>query len=182
MGLGDVRVPVYPARTADVDDIPRLAVLDSEIRRRGSDEFEGSGVVECDDRVPLLVCHLYPRQVRRGNSSVMEYTSIYLVDDAVPCEPGIVDDDMDLPISELCRFLHQRVDVRAVEHISRYGNCASARFVDLLGYRFRFICTSSMAVSDTYTRDILWGFRRLGGGWLTGINILHDDFGAFVCE
>ena len=58
-GKWDIRVAIDPARAADVDDVPGLAVLDAEVGRRGSHELEGRGVVQRDDRVPLLVCHLY---------------------------------------------------------------------------------------------------------------------------
>jgi len=55
---GTLRIPVNPTRAADIDDIPGLAVLDAEIGRCCPDELKGRGVVQGEDRVPLLVCHL----------------------------------------------------------------------------------------------------------------------------
>ena len=55
---GNVRVAVDAAGAADVNDVSGLAVFDSEIRGCCSYEFEGRGVVESEDGIPLLVCHL----------------------------------------------------------------------------------------------------------------------------
>ncbi len=55
---GVVRVAVDAAGAADVDDVSWFAVFDSEVGRCGSDKSEGGGVVEGEDCVPLLVCHL----------------------------------------------------------------------------------------------------------------------------
>ena len=69
--LGNSRIAVQTARAADVDDTPRLAVLNAEVRGSGPDELEGCRAVQGDNGVPLLVCHL--------------------VDDTIPCEARIVD-------------------------------------------------------------------------------------------
>lgn len=58
-GEGYSRVAIDATGTADIDYIPRLSILDSEVRRRGSDEFERCGVMQRNDCVPLFVCHLY---------------------------------------------------------------------------------------------------------------------------
>ena len=106
-----------------------------------------------------------------------------LVDDAVPCEARVVDDDVDLAVAEFRRFLDECVDVRAVKHVARYGDGTAAGLVDLLGYCFRFLCGGATAVSDTCPAR-LWSMsvRTWEEILLTGIYILHDDFGTFVCE
>ena len=42
-------------RGGDVYDVARFAVFDAEVGGRGADEFEGLGVVQGEDGVPLLV-------------------------------------------------------------------------------------------------------------------------------
>lgn len=53
---------MQPGGGGDIHDTAGLAVLDAEVGRRGADEFEGLGVVERDDGVPLLVCGLEERE------------------------------------------------------------------------------------------------------------------------
>ena len=53
-----LRVTVDAAGAADVDNVPGLAVFDTEVGRCGSDKFEGRGVMEGKDSVPLFICHL----------------------------------------------------------------------------------------------------------------------------
>ena len=55
---GYSRISGRSTRAADVDDIPRLAILDPEIGRSGSDELEGSRVMNLQNGLPLLVGHL----------------------------------------------------------------------------------------------------------------------------
>lgn len=62
-GLGEgvvelAGVAVQARGAGDVDDAPRLAVLDAEEGRGFAGELEGDGAVEGDDGVPLLVGHL----------------------------------------------------------------------------------------------------------------------------
>lgn len=56
--IGLTSVAIDATGAADIDDVPRLPVLDSEIGRSGSHELERSSIVEGNDGVPLLVCHL----------------------------------------------------------------------------------------------------------------------------
>lgn len=59
LGLAEnLRIPVHSGGTANVDDIPRFAILDAEIRCCRSDESERRGVVKRKHRVPLLIGHL----------------------------------------------------------------------------------------------------------------------------
>jgi len=56
--VGLPRVAVQPGRRRDVDDVARRAVFDAEVGRCGPDQLERRRVVQREDRVPLLVCHL----------------------------------------------------------------------------------------------------------------------------
>lgn len=69
------------------------------------------------------------------------------MDDAVPRKARVIDDDVNLPVAELRRLLHQRVDVRAVQHIAGYGDCGAAGFLDRFGYCFCFLCVGKIIVS-----------------------------------
>jgi hypothetical protein len=62
--------------------------------------------MEVDNGMPLLVRHL--------------------VDDAVPRVPGVVDDDVDLAVAELCGFGNERFDVGVVEHVAGDGDGGAA--------------------------------------------------------
>lgn len=107
-------VSVDATGAGDVYDVPRLSVFDSEIRRCSADQPERSGIVECYDRIPLLVRHF--------------------MDDSIPGESSIVHNDMNLASSELCRSLDQRIDVGGIKHITRYCNGFAAGIVDTFGY------------------------------------------------
>ncbi len=120
--------------TADIDDTARGAVLDAKIRRRGAHELEGRGVVEREDGIPLLIRHL--------------------VDDAVPGEPRVVDDDMDLAPAELRGLVDEGVDVGCVEHVARDGEGFAAGGVDGVGDGVGFVA----------------------------VDVLDDDGGAFAGE
>lgn len=54
------------------------------------------------------------------------------MNDTVPRESSVVDDDVNLAIAELGSLLHQLGEVRIVEHIAWNGNSASSRITDLL--------------------------------------------------
>lgn len=51
---------------------------------------------------------------------------MYLVDDAVPCEPCVVHDDVDLAVAEFGALLHQLSEVCVVQHVAWDGSRASA--------------------------------------------------------
>lgn len=52
-------VAVQAGGGGDVYDVPGGAVFDAEVGGCGADEFEGLGVVEGEDGVPLLISSLY---------------------------------------------------------------------------------------------------------------------------
>jgi hypothetical protein len=56
----------------------------------------------------------------------------YLVDHAVPCVTSIVDNNMNLAVSELRCLLDQFLNILVIEHIACYSYGAAAGFVDLL--------------------------------------------------
>jgi hypothetical protein len=122
------RIAIHTRRARDVDNVPRLAVLDAEVRRRLAHNLERRRRVQVDNRVPLLVRHL--------------------VDDAVPCVAGIVDDDVDLAVAKVGRFLDERLDVGVVEHIAADCNGAAAVSFDLVDDGLRFL----YAASDIFAR------------------------------
>jgi len=62
------------------------------------------------------------------------------VDHAVPCEAGVVDDDVNLAVAELGRLFDQFIDIRINENVACYGNGASAGLVDLARDFIRFFC------------------------------------------
>lgn len=112
------RVAVNARGTRDIDNGSGLAVFDPEVRRRRTDELEGSFGMEVHNGVPLLVAHL--------------------VDDTVVCVAGIVDNDVNLAPTKLGRLLDQRLDVLCIEHIARHRDRPPARRVDTVGYGLRF--------------------------------------------
>ncbi len=56
--IGLTSIAIDATGAANIDDVPRLPIFDSEIGRSGSHELERRSVVEGNDGVPLLVCHL----------------------------------------------------------------------------------------------------------------------------
>ena len=42
----------------------------------------------------------------------------------IPSKPGVINNDMDLPSTKLCCFLHQRVNILGVEHVARDCDCS----------------------------------------------------------
>ena len=81
------RISIQTTGTRDVDDIPGLAVLHTEVGRRSAHNLERRGRVQVDNGVPLLISHL--------------------VDDAVPCVARVIDDDVDLAVVELASMTLQ---------------------------------------------------------------------------
>ena len=55
----NIRIPVHACCTANIDDVPWLSVFDAEIRCRRPYQAKWRCVVQGDDSVPLLVCHLH---------------------------------------------------------------------------------------------------------------------------
>ena len=53
------------------------------------------------------------------------------MNDTIPGEAGVVNDDMDLSITEVCRLLDEFIDVGIVQHVARDGDGATAVRVDL---------------------------------------------------
>lgn len=104
--IGLARIAIDAARARNVDDVPRLTVLDSKVWRRCPHQPEGRCAVQVQDCIPLLVRHL-----------------VYY---AVPSEASIIDYDVDLPIAELGRFLDEGLDARDVHHVARNGECLAA--------------------------------------------------------
>ena len=97
------------ARGRNVYDAPRSVIPDSEIGRRGADEAEGGGGVQGEDGGPLLIGHF--------------------VEDSVPGEAGIIDNDVDPAIAEICTLADEVVDVACVEHVAGDGKCFSTIIV-----------------------------------------------------
>lgn len=56
-----------------------------------------------------------------GDGWMCGAASSYLVNDAIPCKSGVVDDDVNLAVAELGGFLDQIVDIVAVEDIADDG-------------------------------------------------------------
>lgn len=118
LGEDPLRIAVDSTRAADVDDAPRLAVLDPKVRRGCSHELERCSVVQGQDGVPLLVGHL--------------------VDHAVPREARIVDDDVNFAFSEFGRFGDQGIDVLGIEHVSCHYKRIASGVIDLSSYGISF--------------------------------------------
>lgn len=112
-------VAVHSGGGRDVDDVAGLAILDAEVGGGSPDELEGGGVVDSEHGLPLLVGDLVHVStclwlllpsvyVAPGGAC---YSRTYLVDNSVPSETSVVDDNMDLAISKLGRLLHQGLQV-----------------------------------------------------------------------
>jgi hypothetical protein len=113
-------VSIHTTCTRDVDDVPGLAILDAEIRRRSPNNLERRGRVQIDNGVPLLVGHL--------------------VDYTVPCVARIVDDDVDLAVAEFGGLLDERLDVGVVEDVAADCDGLAAILLDAVDYGFRLLC------------------------------------------
>lgn len=55
----DIRIPMNPRCTTNINNNPGLIIPNSEVRRSSTDQFKGGRVMDCEHRVPLLVCHLF---------------------------------------------------------------------------------------------------------------------------
>ena len=104
------RISVQARCRRDINDIPLLAVLDSEVRCSSANNLKRCGTVESNNSVPLLVRHL--------------------VNNAVPCIARIVYDNVDLSIAEFSGLLDEVGNVGVVKDVAYYGNCGAARGVD----------------------------------------------------
>lgn len=65
----------------------------------------------------------------------------HLVDDAVPCEAGVVYDDVDLAIAKLSSSLDELLDVSVDHHVDLDANGTASILVDLVGYIFCLFCS-----------------------------------------
>jgi len=65
------------------------------------------------------------------------------MDNPIPREPGVVHDDVDLPVAKLGRLLHQRLDVVGVLDVADHGDrAAGLGVVDRLGDGVGFLCSA----------------------------------------
>jgi hypothetical protein len=55
------------------------------------------------------------------------------VNDTVPCEASVVDDDVELAIAKLSGLLHELRNMRIVEQVTGDGKSLAARLVDRVG-------------------------------------------------
>ncbi len=60
------------------------------------------------------------------------------MNDTIPSIAGIVDNDVDLATSKLCRLLDKRLDVLIVENVAGYSNSAPSCLVNFIDYRLCF--------------------------------------------
>ena len=119
----------------NVDDAAWFTILDTEVWGSLSDQPERSGVVHRENGIPLLI----------GD----------FMDDTIPGITGIVDNDMNLSISKLCRLLDQNGEEVGVGDIASNGNSSTGGgVVDRLG-------------------------NAVGFG---GVDISHHNFGTLVGE
>lgn len=95
--------------TANIDDTPRLAILDSKVRRSCPYQPEGRSIMYSKDSLPLLIRDL--------------------VNDPIPSIARVIDDIVDLPASELSCFFDQDVEVSFVRDISGDSDGAVGRGV-----------------------------------------------------
>lgn len=113
-------ISVHARGGRDVDDVPGLAVLDTEVWCSSTNDLEGCGCVKINNGVPLLVGHL--------------------VDDTVPCIASVVDNDVDLAVAKFGGFLDESLDVVVVENITADCNGLAATLLDLLDYAVCLFC------------------------------------------
>lgn len=85
--------------------------------------------MEGNNRIPLLVCGL--QDISMASTFLR---NPYLVNDTIPGEASVVDDDVNLAIAKFCRLLHQLLDVCVVQHITRDMSCRPTFCIDLLCY------------------------------------------------
>jgi hypothetical protein len=118
---------MQPTRTANIHDIPGLAVLDAKVWCCCAYDLEGCGRVQVDDGVPLLVRHL--------------------VDHAVPRVAGVVDDDVDLAVAEGGGFFDECGYVGVVEDVADARDGGAAGFIDLVDDVLGFFWEGSVLCS-----------------------------------
>ena len=154
-------VAVQAGGRGDVDDVAGGAVFDAEVGGCGADEFEGLGVVQGEDGVPLFVCCLWGVVVSfwvlEGRvfcwvfgwlagwkvlvgmmGSLLSRT--YLVNHAVPGVASVVNNDVNLPATKLSSLLDERIDVFVVEHVSGNREGLATILVDGIRNAFRLFC------------------------------------------
>lgn len=61
------------------------------------------------------------------------------MDNTIPCETCIVDNDMDLALAKLGSLLDQGLEVGVVEHIAGNSQCLASITVDRVGYSRGFL-------------------------------------------
>lgn len=73
----------------------------------------------------------------------------YLMNNPVPCKPGIVDDNMDLAVAELGCLVDESLDVLVVENVSDDCNgAAGLGAVDGVDYAVCFLYNPEKLVLD----------------------------------
>ena len=95
---------------------------------------------------------------------------------SVPCEPGVIHNNMDLALPELSCLSDQFVDVVGVQHIPRNRESFPAGLIDVLCDCLRFAY---------YTREQSlvkpWKYRESRSERSsTGVNILHHNLCALL--
>lgn len=68
-----------------------------------------------------------------------------LMDHSIPCETGVVDDDVDLSTSELGRLLYESVDVFVIEHVACDGDGSTSRGIDFFCDFLGFCCMNKFS-------------------------------------
>lgn len=93
----------------DVDNAAWLAVFDTEVGGRSTNELEGCGAVQGNDGVPLLVGDLVDHTCVVERYQCLSTTIFYGISGScaltIPCKASVVDDDVNLAIAKLCRSL-----------------------------------------------------------------------------
>lgn len=168
-------------RRGDVDDGPGLAVLNAEVWCGGTGDLEGRTTVQGKNRVPLLVGCL--RKVRLvSNLCTWPSTNCgpNLVENTVPGETCIVDNDVDLAIAELGRALDQLVDICVVQQVAGHGQRTSARLVDLLCDLLRLFWSAASAIVPHLVLSPLSSSNLINV--LTGIDVADDHLCTFISK
>lgn len=133
----------------NVDDAARLAVLDAEVGSGGTDELEGSGAVQGNDGVPLLVGDLVDDAWKTILVSAPQPSLVVGVFLTIPSETRVVHDDMDLAIAKLCRLFDKIIDVVIVENVAWYRGGLAAGLVDLVAHFLALLLnTLPLAISS----------------------------------
>lgn len=98
--------------------------------------------------------------------------------DSIPSKASIVNNDVYLPSTEICRLLHQLIDVLRIQHITGdscgLSSSVNYSFSDCIGFPWPFRGQLALNIRQ-YN-------RQAEAGRLASVNILHNNLCTLFSE